>query len=112
LAEGSHKRPSSSKIFVGTAVPRKPTYFLKRYVDLEFVQSILHPEDKMFAAWLRAYAVAVISLSLSPPPAEASTLTPKPVQSFDNVISRSHVFDHTFLELHTFLCELHDLEKR
>jgi len=58
----------------------------------------------MAAAWLCAYAVAVAHPT-------APTLTLKPVHSSDNVISRSQVFDHTFLELRTHLRELHDLEQ-
>jgi len=52
----------------------------------------------MVAAWLCAYAVAVTSPT-------APTVTVKPVHSTDNVISRSQVFDHTFLELRTHLRE-------
>lgn len=58
----------------------------------------------MAAAWLCAYAVAVAHPT-------APTLTLKPVHSSDNVISRSQVFDNTFLELRTHLRELHDLEQ-
>jgi len=58
----------------------------------------------MAAAWLCAYGVAVARPT-------APKLTLKPVHSSDNVINRSQVFDHTFLELHTHLCELHNLEQ-
>jgi hypothetical protein len=58
----------------------------------------------MAAAWLCAYAVAVTSPT-------APKLTLKPVLSYDNVISRSQVFDHTFVEMRTHLREFHDLEQ-
>jgi hypothetical protein len=58
----------------------------------------------MVAAWPFAYAV-----TFTPP--TVTTLTLKPVHSSDSVISRSQVFDHTFLELRTHLREIHDLEQ-
>jgi hypothetical protein len=58
----------------------------------------------MVAEWPYAYAVTVT-------PPTAPKLTLKPVSSSDSVISRSQVFDHTFLELRTHLRELHDLEQ-